>query len=59
MIVFHALSNVFSVWLLTFLAEPQTVTLFIALMPWAVVITLQKVLGKDKFLGSIRNELSR
>ena len=50
-IVFHAFSNLFSFWLLSFLAEPQAVTLFVALMPWAVVVFLQKRLGKDKFPG--------
>ena len=51
MIVFHALSNLFSVWLLTFVSEPQAVTIIVALMPWAVVIVLQKLLGKDQFPG--------
>lgn len=51
MIVFHALSNLFNHWFSTFLVEPQTITIFIALMPWAIVVFLQKRLGKDKFPG--------
>jgi len=50
-IIFHALSNLFSFWLLSFLAEPQTVILFVALMPWLAVIVLQKWLGKAQFPG--------
>ena len=38
-------------WLLTFLAEPQAATLLVALMPWAVVLILQKRLGKERFPG--------
>lgn len=52
MIVFHALSNTLSMWLTSFLAEPQAVTLLIALMPWAVVIVMQKRLGKENFPGN-------
>jgi len=52
MIVFHALSNVLSTWLLTFLAEPQAVTLFVALMPWAVVVFMQKRFGREYFPGA-------
>lgn len=51
MILFHALSNTFSGWLPSFLNQPQMVTLFVALMPWAVVIFLQQRLGKEKFPG--------
>jgi len=36
LIVFHAFSNTFSNWFSSFLVEPQTVTIFVALMPWAV-----------------------
>ena len=50
-IVFHALSNLFMFWLPSFLAVPQAADLAIALMPWAVVIILQKRLGKDQFPG--------
>ena len=50
-IVFHAFSNVFVFWLTFFLAAPQAAGLAIALMPWAVVVILQKRLGKDKFHG--------
>ena len=51
MIVFHAFSNIFVTWLASFLVEPQAAGLFIALMPWAIVIFLQKRLGKENFLG--------
>ena len=51
MIVFHALSNLFSFWLPTFLQTPEASTLIIALMPWAFVIVLPKILGKERFLG--------
>lgn len=50
-IVFHALSNTLGIWLTSFLSEPQAATLFIALMPWAVVIFMQKRLGKQNFPG--------
>lgn len=53
-ILFHALSNTFSIWLVSFLIEPQSVGLFVALMPWVVVIFLQKRLGKEQFLGQIQ-----
>lgn len=51
MMVFHALSNTLSMWLTSFLAEPQVVTLLIALMPWALVIFMQKRIGKELFPG--------
>ena len=54
MIVFHALSNTLSMWLTSFLSEPQAVTLLIALMPWAVVVFMQKKYGKDKFPGKLQ-----
>ena len=52
MMVFHALSNTLGVWLTSFLTEPQTATLLIALMPWAIVIFMQKKLGKENFPGT-------
>ena len=51
MIVFHAFSNIFVTWLSSFLVEPQAAGLFIALMPWAIVVVMQKRLGKERFLG--------
>jgi len=56
MIVFHALSNTLNNWFSSFLTEPQIVTLFLALMPWAVVVFLQKRLGKENFLGIKEDE---
>jgi hypothetical protein len=49
--VFHAFGNIFPVWLLSFLVAPQAAGLFIALMPWAIVVFMQKRLGKENFLG--------
>jgi len=53
-IVFHALSNTLGMWLTSFLAEPQAVTVLIALMPWAIVIFMQKRLGKELFPGKLQ-----
>jgi membrane protease YdiL (CAAX protease family) len=50
-ILFHALSNLFIFWFTSFLAAPQSAGLAIGLMPWAVVIYMQKRLGKDQFPG--------
>ena len=50
-IVFHSLSNVFVFWLSSFLAAPQAVGIAIALMPWAIVVVMQKRLGKENFPG--------
>ena len=47
--LFNALNNLFGIWPGSFLVEPQAVSLWIGLMPWAVVIFLQKKLRKDKF----------
>jgi hypothetical protein len=51
MIVFHAFSNVFNLWFSSFLAVPSAATIIIALMPWAVVVYLQKKLGRENFPG--------
>jgi membrane protease YdiL (CAAX protease family) len=51
MMVFHALTNVFNVWALSFLAQPQSASLLIALMPWAIVMILERVFGKENFPG--------
>jgi membrane protease YdiL (CAAX protease family) len=50
-IVFHALSNLFNTWFPSFLSNPQAVGLLPALMPWVIVIFLQRGLGKDQFPG--------
>lgn len=52
MIVFHAFSNIFNYWLPSFLDNPGAVGLLPALMPWVIVIFLNKILGKDRFLGT-------
>lgn len=51
MIVFHALSNVFSYWLISFLADPKVLGVLPMLMPWMVVIFMQKRMGKEHFPG--------
>jgi membrane protease YdiL (CAAX protease family) len=51
MMVFHALANVFTIWALSFLVQPQSAGLIIALMPWAIVLVLERVLGKENFPG--------
>lgn len=50
-IFFHALSNMFSFWLTSFLETPQSAMLAVALMPWAVVLLMEKRLGKENFPG--------
>jgi membrane protease YdiL (CAAX protease family) len=50
-IVFHAFSNIFVTWLTSFLVAPQAAGLAIVLMPWAIVIFMQKRLGKENFPG--------
>lgn len=50
-IVFHALSNLFSYWLPSFLTNPQVVGVLPALIPWLIVIILQKKYGKENFPG--------
>jgi len=50
-IVFHAFSNLFVFWLSSYLVTPDAPGLAIALMPWAIVIFMQKRIGKENFLG--------
>ena len=53
-IVFHAFSNIFFLfWLSSFLITPQTAGIAIALMPWAIVVVMQKRLGKENLPGKI------
>lgn len=59
MMVFHALSNTLGMWLASFLAEPQIVTLLIALMPWAIAVLMQKRLGKENFPGNQTEKASQ
>jgi membrane protease YdiL (CAAX protease family) len=51
-IVFHAFSNIFVTWLSSFLVAPQAAGLAIALMPWVIVVVMQKRLGKENFPGN-------
>jgi membrane protease YdiL (CAAX protease family) len=55
MMVFHALTNVFNVWAISYLAQPQSAGLLIALMPWAIVLILERVLGKENFPGAVKS----
>ena len=51
-ILFHAVVNVMiTVLLASIEGFNPLVTLIIALMPWAVVIVMKKMLGKEKFPG--------
>ena len=59
MIVFHALSNTFFTWLKSYLAEPQEVSIFMALMPWTIVGFMQKRIGKEQFPGMPRYQEHR
>lgn len=54
MILFHASSNLINVWLASFLNLPGSATVFIGLMPWALVFLAKRLLGKDKFPGIVR-----
>lgn len=50
-ILFHAFSNVLIFWLLSFLVMSQTAGLAVAVMPWLLVLLLQRLLGKQHFPG--------
>lgn len=50
-ILFHAFSNVLIFWMISFLAIGQSAALAVALMPWLVVLILQRWLGKANFPG--------
>ena len=53
-ILFHAIANVaITVVIASIGGFHPMVTIIIALMPWAVVIVMKKVLGKEKFPGGI------
>jgi len=55
-ILFHAVVNVMNTIVLTSIEDfNPLVTIITALMPWAVVLVMPKVLGKEKFPGSITN----
>jgi len=55
-IVFHALLNTFSTWFLPYLAQPAAATLLIGLMPWIIVVVLQRSIGKDFMLRGLAGE---
>lgn len=51
-ILFHALVNVATALLVAAISEPSPlVTLIIALTPWAIVIIMTRLLGKEEFPG--------
>jgi len=57
MIVFHALNNLLGIWLASFLANPEqapALGVLSALMPWAIVVILQRRLGKEQFPGALQ-----
>jgi membrane protease YdiL (CAAX protease family) len=53
-ILFHTITNVANTVMFSSLEElGPLLTIVIGFMPWAVVIVMQRVLGKDKFPGNI------
>jgi hypothetical protein len=53
-ILFHAITNVANTVAFSAMGEfNPLVTIAVGLMPWAAVIVMKKVLGKDKFPGNI------
>jgi membrane protease YdiL (CAAX protease family) len=52
-ILLHALTNIVPLFVLSFLADPQVLTMFIGIMPWVLVFALQKTLGKKRFPDQI------
>ena len=48
-ILLHALTNIVPLFVLSFLADPQVLTLFSGIMPWVIVLALQRTLGKKRF----------
>ena len=55
-IVFHAMTNTFNYYLMTFLESPQAATLAAALMPWLVVVIFQRLKGKGWFSSNIMGQ---
>ena len=52
-ILLHALTNIVPLFVLSFLADPQVLTLFSGIMPWVLVLALQLTLGKKRFPDQI------
>lgn len=52
-VLFHGILNFTSLIVVSFMETfNPSITLIMALMPWAVVIVLQKIIGKEKFPGN-------
>jgi hypothetical protein len=52
-ILLHALTNIVPLFVLSFLADPQVLTMFSGIMPWVLVFALQIILGKKRFPDQI------
>ncbi len=53
-ILFHTITNVANTVAFSAMGEFNLlVAIVVGLMPWAVIIVMKKVLGKDKFPGNI------
>ena len=50
-ILFHGLTNTVNALAFAAIETPQMLTLAVALMPWAVVVVLQRMLGRSRFPG--------
>lgn len=50
-ILLHALGNLLPFLGNSLLADPQVVALFSGIMPWVLVVILQKAFGKERFPG--------
>ncbi len=48
-ILLHAMSNIFPLWVNSYLLDPQVITMLTGFMPWMLVIILQITLGKERF----------
>ncbi len=48
-IIFHALTNIVPLFVLSFLADQQVLTFFSGIIPWVIVFALQRTLGKKRF----------
>ena len=58
LIIFHALSNVIPEMVSRVIEPNQVVFLLTAIMPWLIVVILEKRLGKEQFLGLAQESAS-
>lgn len=55
-VLFHGILNFTTLIVVSFMESfDPSMSLIIALMPWAVVIVLKKIIGKEKFPGPIQS----